>query len=127
MTPVYGAPRLLADLAALGHRTELVPVPSGPEFVVIRAYEVEVGKFAGRTIDLAFQATPDFPKTVASAIHVRSEPHLYELTDTIPNVRNIQPSALGGEWRYWSKNFGWTDERSARRLMSQVNTVFHDA
>jgi hypothetical protein len=58
---------------------------------------------------------------------VRAEPQLYELTDSIPNVRNIQPSALGGEWRYWSKNFGWTDERSARRLMSQVNTVFHDA
>jgi hypothetical protein len=124
---VYGAARLLADLAALGFMAELHTVPAGPEFVIIRKYEVEVGRFAGRVIDLGFQATPDFPKTVASAIHVRAAPQLFEVKDNIPNVRNVQPSVLGDEWRYWSKNFGWTEERTARRLMTQVNSVFHDA
>ena len=126
MSTPYGPERLLADLLALGYRVELVTA-GGHVFAVIREYEVGLGRFVGRRIDLGLQATPDFPNTVASAIHVRSAPHLYDLTDSLPNVRNIQHSALGSEWRYWSHNFGWGSERTARRLMSQVNKIFQDA
>ena len=42
-------------------------------------------------------------------------------------VRNVIPSPLGPDWRYWSHNFGWTGERSTRELMAQVNRIFHDA
>jgi hypothetical protein len=54
-------------------------------------------------------------------------PQLFDTTDTLPDVRNITTSALGSEWRYWSHNFGWSQERSARRLMSQVNRVLANA
>jgi hypothetical protein len=126
MSSPYGPQRLLGDLQALGYPAELVNA-GGHQFAVVCGYEVVLGRFLGRRIDLGLQATADFPMTVATAIHVRSSPHLYDLGDTLPNVRNIQPSALGGDWRYWSHNFGWGSDKTARRLMSQVNKVFQDA
>ncbi len=125
---IFGPDRLIAELSALGYVVERVAV--GAEvFAVIRDYEVLVGIFAGRVIDLGLQCTADFPRSVHSAIHVRAEPQLLEKSDTIPNVRNIIDSPLGSDWRYWSNNFGWSgnDERSARRLMSQINTIFERA
>jgi hypothetical protein len=39
---------------------------------------------------------------------------------------NIIASPLGPEWRYWSHNFNWGGERerSAARLLFQVNAIF---
>ncbi len=124
---MYGVERLVADLRALGYDAAAVKAPDGTPFAVISRFVVRCGRFIDREIDLALQATPDFPRTVASAIHVRANPQLFVETDTIPNVRNITTSALGAAWRYWSHNFGWNEERSARRLMSQVNRIFANA
>lgn len=123
----YGPARLMADLDALGYGVQRVDASDGTPFVIIPDYVVPCGRFAGRTIDLGLQATPDFPRSVASAIHVRSNPHLFDYGDTEPRKRNITKSALGPEWRYWSRNFGWNGEKSARRLMSQINRIFADA
>lgn len=123
----YGTDRLVADLAALGHNVEKRTVNSA-EFAVIPAYEIAVGQFAHRIIDLGIQATSDFPRSVHAAIHVRADPQLYEVVHSVPKVRNIVASQLGPDWRYWSYNFGWAGgERSARRLMSQINTIFERA
>lgn len=124
---IYGPDRLHADLTAIGFPAERVTAPDGTPFIVIRNFEVPVGRFAGRVIDLGLQATPDFPLTIASAIHVRSDPHLYDVSDTMKGKRNITNSALGPEWRYWSNNLGWSDPKTARRLISKVNKVFSDA
>ena len=124
---MYGVGRLLAELVALGYKPEEARVSDGSQFVVMKAFVVPCGRFADRIIDLGIQATPDFPRTVASAIHVRADPQLFEYSDSLPNVRNIAASALGPDWRYWSHNFGWQQERSARRLMSQVNQIFANA
>lgn len=125
---MYGAERLIAELRAVGHGAELVTV-NGNSFAVISEFEVPVGRFAGRIIDLGIPATPDFPRTVGASIHVRCTPQLFEKTDTVPNVRNIIDSGLGSEWRYWSHNFGWQGEtqRSAARLMAKINGVFERA
>jgi hypothetical protein len=124
---MYGTARLLADLEALGYEPEELKAPDGTPFVVMRKFVVPCGRFVDRRIELGIQPTPDFPRTVASAIHVRANPQLFEYSDSQPNVRNIAASALGPEWRYWSHNFGWQEERSARRLMSQVNRIFANA
>lgn len=120
----FGADRLSDDLIVLGYTVERVVDPQNNPFVIVRDYTIELGRFAGRAIDLGLPAPPNFPQGVGSAIHVRSLPHLFETTDTVPNVRNITVSPLGAEWRYWSRNFGWTQERSTRRLMSQINEIF---
>lgn len=124
---IFGPDRLRTELVSIGFAAERVTAPDGTQFVVIRQFEIPVGRFVGRVIDLGLQATPDFPLTVASAIHVRSEPHILDLSDTIPGSRNITHSALGPDWRYWSHNLGWSDPKTARRLISKVNKVFCDA
>ena len=124
---MYGPPRLIADLLALGHPAEEHMAPDGSRFAIIQGFVVSCGRFMGRHIDLALQATADFPRTVASAIHVRANPQLFDYQDSQPNVRNITTSVLGPDWRYWSHNFGWQGEKSARRLMSQINGIFANA
>ncbi len=124
---MYGLPRLIEELSGLGYQVQEVTASGGEKFAVISPFVVPGGRFAGRTIDLGLQGTADFPRTVASAIHVRAAPQLYDTGDSLPNVRNIQPSVLGAEWRYWSHNFGWQGERSARRLLSQINGIFLNA
>jgi hypothetical protein len=124
---MYGLPRLIEELRSLGYDVAEVTASTGERFAVISPFGVPGGRFAGRTIDLGLQGTPDFPRTVSSAVHVRATPQLYDTRDSVPNVRNIQPSVLGADWRYWSHNFGWQGERSARRLMSQINGIFLNA
>lgn len=124
---MYGPNRFFTDLRDLGYQVSEVTGSKGEKFAVLSPFVVSGGRFDGRKIDLGIQATPDFPRTVASAIHVRAEPQLYDYGDTEPNVRNITNSALGLEWRYWSHNFGWQGERSARRLISQINGIFLNA
>lgn len=124
---MYGPVRLLEDFRALGYDVQQVIASNGEKFVVISPFTVPGGRFADRVIDLGIQSTADFPRTVASAIHVCAAPHLYDTPDSVPNVRNIAASALGSDWRYWSHNFGWQGERSARRLMSQINGIFFNA
>jgi hypothetical protein len=122
-----GPDRLINDLRNLGYEVEKVTVNGGLIFAVLSAYEIVAGKFAGRIIDLGIQCTPNFPMSVHAAIHIKAEPQLYEPKDNIPNVRNITASALGASWRYWSKNFCWNNEKTARRLVSQINSIFENA
>jgi hypothetical protein len=123
---MFGPERLHKELCDLGYPAERVTADNGTAFVVISGFEVPLGRFAGRVIDLGLIATPDFPRSVAPSLHVRAVPQLFEI-ENIPDVRNITASALGPEWRYWSKNFRWTGERSAARLMHQVNGIFENA
>ena len=124
---IFGPDRLRGDLAAIGFHAERVSAHDGTPFVVIGGFEVPCGRFVDRVIDLGLQATADYPLTIASAIHVRSDPHLLDISDTVPGRRNIVESALGPEWRYWSHNLGWSEPKTGRRLISKVNKVFEDA
>jgi Prokaryotic E2 family E len=123
----FGPDRLVRELVLLGYQVETVNA-GGSTFVVFPEFEVPAGQFIGRIIALGLQATPDYPNSVAAAIHVKATPQL--LPDgSVPNVRNVQPSVLGAEWRYWSKNFNWhaENEKTARRFMSKINTIFENA
>lgn len=123
----YGPSQLVHELKELGFEPELVKGQDNQLYAIIHNYTVELGKFAGRVIDLAILATPNFPQSVGSSIHVRAQPQLYEKS-SVPNVRNIIDSGLGCEWLYWSKNFNWQQQKqTARRLMAQIAGVFKDA
>jgi hypothetical protein len=124
---MFGPGRLLLELKSMGH--DASHERGGDlDFVVIRGYEVGFGRFAGRLIDLGLPAPPDFPRSVGASIHVRADPQLLEY-ENVQNVRNIIQSPLGPAWRYWSHNFNWGGERerSAARLLAQVNTIFERA
>ena len=127
MNTFYGTERLKGDLETLGFKVTILNGSDGQPYAVIRGFEVPVGRFGGLIIDLGIMAVANYPQGVASAIQVKANPQLYETTDTQSGVRNIQPSPLGFEWRYWSKNFNWDGEKSTRRLVSQINRIFEDA
>ncbi len=123
---MFGAERLAGELRDLGYEAKIVKGSDDQDYVVIDEYEIQAGLFGGRIIELGLFAMQEYPRNVGSAIHIKAEPQLYE-TQNVPNVRNITASNLGPEWRYWSHNFNWTEERNARRLMSQINTIFENA
>lgn len=125
----YGADRLIEELTKLGYTVENVTGNDKNIYAVLRNYEIAVGKFQGRIIDLGLQTAADYPNSVHSAIHVKAAPQLYEPAENIQNVRNVQASQLGAEWRYWSKNFVWNaeKEKTARRLMARITTIFEHA
>lgn len=123
---MYGPDRLIQELLDLGYEIEKVVV-NECTFAVIKQYEVPIGRFQGKVIELGIQGTADFPRTTAAAIHVYANPQLFDKSDSQPGKRNITDSALGAEWRYWSHNFGWRGEKSARRLMNQVKGIFANA
>jgi hypothetical protein len=120
----FGVERLCEDLGVLGLKADLFEDPQKNVFVIVQGYLIELGRFAGRVIDLGLLVPANYPQGVGSCIHVKAAPQLLDVADTVPNVRNVTASSLGQEWRYWSKNFGWNGERSTRRLMSQVNEIF---
>lgn len=120
-----GLDRLVSDLRQLGFEASSTKDTNGACFAVISGYTVELGRFANRVVDLGIPAPENFPEAFGSSIHVRATPQLLEKNDSLQNVRNIVDSSLGAEWRYWSHNFGTGGDRTTRRLMSQVNQIFH--
>lgn len=121
----FGPNRLQSDLKELGYDVELTQDKNNQFYAVIRDYVVPLGKYAGRKIQLAIPAMPNFPQAVGTSIHIYAEPQLLEKTDSVPNVRNIIDSALGDKWRYWSRNLNWDKQKkTTRRLMAIIAGVF---
>jgi hypothetical protein len=75
---MYGPLQLLSELSELGLKAELLQDSDGNSYAVISAFEIQLGRFANRIIGLGILATPDFPCTVASAIHIKAEPQLFD-------------------------------------------------
>ena len=121
---MYGNDRFISDFAELGYQLELVKGGDNQTYAVFKNFEVPIGQFSGKIIDLAIIVPPDYPRIVGSSIHIKSNPQLFEKTDTIPGVRNIIDSGLGTEWRYWSFAFKAEPEDTAKHLMSQIVGVF---
>jgi hypothetical protein len=123
---MYGAERFQLDWQGLGFSETYISEPNlGNKFVIIPQFAVLTGPFCGRIIDIGFPALPDYPNSIGSSLHVRSTPHLLDYQN-IASVRNIIPSPLGEDWRYWSLNFAqhWDSNLGVRRLLSLVNEVF---
>lgn len=123
---LYGKERLFIDLQQLGHLVEYLNDTKGNEFVVIRDYCINVGQFKDRIIDLALPAPKDYPRIVGPCVHVKSNPILFDNSDTIKGKRNIINSPLGGEWRYWSFRFNISQDNPTEDLMSQINGIFRN-
>lgn len=125
---IFGIERLLQDLKEIGFaEAEPLSDPNGTVYALLKNFEVPVGRFSGRVIDLAIPAPADYGRNVGSAIHVRSSPVLLDKHDSVPGVKNIVASALGPEWRYWSHRFVYHPEGTTQRLMYQINSVLKHA
>ena len=121
---VYGKERLFTDLQQMGYNVEKVNDAKGIDYVIIRDYFITIGKFLGKVIDLAIPVPKDYPRVSGSSIHLKSNPHLLDKTDTIKGKRNIIDSPLGDDWRYWSFRFQVSPENPSQDLLSQINGIF---
>lgn len=116
--------QFLESLKELGFAPELHQVDANQNFAVLKNYQIEYGKFTGRRIDLALPIPNDFPRCVGQSIHIKSDPHLLNNSDSIPNVRNIIDSAMGPTWKYWSFRFQVFPENPMKHLFIQIDSVF---
>ena len=90
-------------------------------------YAVEVGRFAGQTIQLGFIVGDDFPAVPPSGPHL--SPQLLPM-NTGTNVHphgGIHSSPFGEGWEYWSRPFAdWAKgDRCVRAYMAFVRRLFH--
>lgn len=125
---IFGIDRLIADLRALGYPdVETIQDPGGNSYALLKSFEVSVGRFSGKIVDMAIPGPNDYGRVVGSAVHFRSIPHLLDKQDSVPQVKNITDSQLGSEWRYWSHRFEFYDEDPTKHLMLQINGVLRHA
>jgi len=124
MSDLYGIDRFLQDLSELEYAPEKVVAANKTNYAVIRDFEVPVGRFQGRIIDLGIPVPNDYPRLVGSSLQIKSTPHLLEYSDSLPNVRNVIESPLGQEWRYWSFRFEASPENTIQNLIYQIHGIF---
>ncbi len=125
---LFGIEKLIYDLTELGFsNVQHIRDLQSNSFALVEKFEVPIGRFAGRIVDLAIPAPNDYGRVVGSAIHLRSTPHLLEKRDSIPNVKNITDSSLGADWRYWSHRFEFNTNEPTKHLMLQINGVLRHA
>lgn len=124
MSDLYGIDRFLQDLSELEYAPEKVVTANNANYAVIRDFEVPVGRFQGRIIDLGIPVPNDYPRLVGTSLQIKSNPHLLEYSDSIPNVRNVIESPLGQEWRYWSFRFEACSENTIQNLIYQIHGIF---
>jgi hypothetical protein len=124
MNALYGIEKFLQDLFDLGYLSEKVIGSDNVKYAVIRNYEVPIGKFQGRIIDLGIPIPDDYPRLIGPSIHIRATPQLLEYADTIPNVRNIIGSQLGQDWRYWSFRLNILPENTTANILFQIHGIF---
>ncbi len=92
-------------------------------------YEIPVGKFIGKRIQLGFEVASDFPATPPSG------PHIFPTL--LPNNTESKTHPLGGvskskfgqegeDWQYWSRPFpNWAStNRSVKTYMAHIRHLF---
>ncbi len=124
---IYGLDCFIKDFTELNYQPEIVQGNDNQTYAIFRDFEVEIGRFSGRIIDLGILVLTDYPRMVHSSIHIKANPQLFEKTDTLEGIRNIIDSGLGSEWLYWSLALKAVPEGTAKHLMSQINGVFKRA
>lgn len=94
---------VIALLRARGLDADEMEVKSEPNsrFVVLRQFEIEVGRLSGTRADIAIRLPRDFP--VSGPTGIDTKPHICQITGGQPNA--IHNSSVGAEWAYWSRPF----------------------
>jgi hypothetical protein len=101
-----GAAAFLSGLRELGHQPSTLQ--GKPDHVVID-YEVQSGKFAGKSLKHGFIVPADFPVTPPSGVHIAAWIHPERSGGDHPTGGIHRAAAasfrqaVGGDWQYWSR------------------------
>jgi hypothetical protein len=108
------------QLKALGYA---IQEPS-PGFFSVE-YIIPIGKFAGRTVTVAFQIGDNFPLGCPPGPHFK--PHLLPITGGggCHPFGAIHASPLGTEWQYWSRPFKeWNKtDRTVKSYLAHIKNL----
>lgn len=80
-------------------------------------YVIPHGKYAGKIVSIGFPMPKDFPTTAPYGIHVKANG---VFTEQVPR---LNPSCLGSEWHFWSRQIhNWqTGRRNSQYYIDNVN------
>lgn len=121
----YGIDKLVEELNLLGFNAEKATGSDNQNYAIIKSFEISLGRFQGRIIDLGVPVPNDYPRLIGSSIHIKANPQLLEQKDSISGVRNIIESKLGTEWKYWSFRLNIVPENPAQNIINQINGIFY--
>jgi len=85
----------------------------------IEEYEIPHGRYAGKAVAIGIPVPQDFPNTAPYGLHVKSNGVFDE-----PIPAGDNPSPLGSEWKFWSRNVNdWNDpaSRTCRHFLDHAN------
>lgn len=123
----YGIERMLEDLEIEGFmNTRCQKDSTSNNHAIIPEYEISMGRFSGRIIELAIPCPDDYPRSIGTCIHVKSSPLLLDVSNSLKDVRNITLSKLGEDWRYWSFKLRLQEDEPTKHLMHQINGIFRN-
>ena len=109
----------IAELVNLGYE----PAEQANDLVAFD-YEIQVGRFAGQKIKLAFQV---FDLNPPPGLHINPPLLPFHPQNDLPHPSGgVHPSPLVPGWQYWSRPYStWGEtDRSARTYMARVTQLF---
>lgn len=115
------AREFIDQLIELGHAVQV-----HAENRISFPYEIPLGRFRGKSIQLGFIINDDYPANCPGG--PRMSPRLLPLSPNgeHPNGRIHEAAEFGPDWEYWSRPFpDWnTTDRSAKAYMKHINRLF---
>ena len=91
-------------------------VEAGKVIFCMDSYRIQSGRRAGGTVGVGLPIPVDFPDTAPYGVHVKKD---HGFKGSIPNEN---PSPLGSDWSFWSRQANWeAGRRTAQYYMDQVD------
>ena len=108
---------LAQELQKLGYTIDLSYREKG--ILVIRDFHIRAGRNAGKIVEVGFPAA-GYPDTPPTAVHIRP------ILDPPAHGAVQAQCPLGPDWVYWSRRIDdWPKDRSAKRIITWLNSVFY--
>ena len=92
-------------------------VNSGTTVFIIHNYKVPHGKHSGKMVHIGLPIPHDFPQVKPYGFHIRKD---HGFGGDVPATN---PSDIGEEWEFWSREVDWDDDeyKTPQYYFDQVN------
>lgn len=106
------------ELNILGYETQ-----EESDGMVVFIYTIPVGKNKGKTLNVGYQISNDYPMNCPHGPHFQSG----LIADWFEPAANIHNSPLGANWRHWSRPFpDWNrTQRNVKVYLAHIRNVLN--
>ena len=113
----------LSQLQVMGYTVQELAI--APHTYWVFDYEIPLGKFRGRIVQVGLLASDSFPMDPPPGPHFN--PHLLPVTNQggVHPLGGIHNSPLGQVWQYWSRPFtGWSKtDRTVKTYIAHLKNL----